>query len=92
MKLDIVGGQATGGNMKLDIMGQANWGNMKLDIVGGRATGGNMKLELDFFKITFIIKLLPIFDSLFLWQWFIFHYFWWNKGIENSCILKRLYY
>jgi hypothetical protein len=38
MKLDIVGGQATGGNMKLDIVGQANWGNMKLDIVGGRAT------------------------------------------------------
>ena len=43
---NIVGGQATGGNMKLDIVGgQATGGNMKLDIVGGQATGGNMKLD-----------------------------------------------
>jgi hypothetical protein len=42
----IIGGNANGGNMKLDIIGgNANGGNMKLDIIGGNANGGNMKLD-----------------------------------------------
>jgi general stress protein YciG len=45
-KLDLVGGQATGGNQKLDLVGgQATGGNQKLDLVGGQATGGNQKLD-----------------------------------------------
>jgi hypothetical protein len=31
MKLDIIGGNANGGKMKLDIGGNANGGKMKLD-------------------------------------------------------------
>jgi hypothetical protein len=59
MKLDIVGQGSTGGNMKLNIVGQDlqvkyeirySWSriwqeNMKLDIVGQGSTGGNMKLD-----------------------------------------------
>ena len=42
----IIGGNASGGNMKLDIIGgNASGGNMKLDIIGGNASGGNMKLD-----------------------------------------------
>ncbi|MFM2368195.1 MAG: hypothetical protein RL619_495 [Bacteroidota bacterium] len=44
--VNIIGGNATGGNMKLDIIGgNATGGNMKLDIIGGNATGGNVKLD-----------------------------------------------
>jgi hypothetical protein len=45
-KLDLTGGQATGGNQKLDLTGgQATGGNQKLDLTGGQATGGNQKLD-----------------------------------------------
>ena len=44
--VNIIGGNASGGNMKLDIIGgNASGGNMKLDIIGGNASGGNMKLD-----------------------------------------------
>ena len=46
VKLDIIGGGATGHNVKLDIIGGGATGhNVKLDIIGGGATGHNVKLD-----------------------------------------------
>jgi hypothetical protein len=45
---EIIGGNAAGGNVKLDIIGgNAAGGNVKLDdnIIGGNAAGGNVKLD-----------------------------------------------
>jgi hypothetical protein len=35
MKMDIIGGNASGGNMKMDIIRKASGGNMKMDIIEG---------------------------------------------------------
>jgi general stress protein YciG len=45
-KVDLTGGQAVGGNQKVDLTGgQAVGGNQKVDLTGGQAVGGNQKVD-----------------------------------------------